>query len=268
MKKILRITLLISGLAGLVQLQALAQQDTTIVAEKKVIKKFNMNFSVNGDKRDTTRIEKSSKGHIVTGITFTRFDLGFSRLVDNGSFSLSPQNDFLDYRDAKTSTVSFDLLHFGYRFNTNFKIYVAAGFDWTLIRLKKNITIQENNDALTYINEPIDFDKNRFSSSYVHFPLNFELRTKENRNGKRLYLIFGPELGILLNGKVKQISDERGKEKNRDDFNFQSLRYGGTVRVGYGWIGLFTKYYFNDMFETPAQKGLKNMSFGISFGLN
>ena len=268
MKRVLRVTLLIGGLASFIQLHAFAQQDTIMVNKKSVTKKYNMSWSLGGDRRDTVKVEKSSKGHIVTGITFTRLDLGFSRLIDNGSFSLSPQNDFLDYKDAKTSTVSFDLLHFGYRFNTNFKIYVAGGFDWTLIRLKKNITIQEDNDALTYINEPIDFSKNRFSSSYAHFPLNFELRTKENRNGKRLYLIFGPELGILLNGKVKQISDERGKEKNRDDFNFQSLRYGGSVRVGYGWIGLFTKYYFNDMFETPAQEGLKNMSFGISFGLN
>jgi hypothetical protein len=38
--------------------------------------------------------------------------------------------------------------------------------------------------------------------------------------------------------------------------------------VGYGWIGFFSKYYFNDMFDSAPQSGLKNMSFGITFGLN
>jgi hypothetical protein len=38
-------------------------------------------------------------------------------------------------------------------------------------------------------------------------------------------------------------------------------------RVGYGFLGIFAKYYFNDMFEnSPAQKGLKNFSFGLSVG--
>jgi hypothetical protein len=102
----------------------------------------------------------------------------------------------------------------------------------------------------------------------VHIPLNFEFRTKENDRGKRFYFVLGPEVSFLLNGKIKQISDERGKEKFYDNYHFQSVRYGGTFRFGYGGLGLFTKYYFNDMFNTPAQAGLKNMSFGITFGLN
>ncbi len=80
--------------------------------------------------------------------------------------------------------------------------------------------------------------------------------------------MLGPEVSFLLNGKVKQISAEHGKQKFKDDYDFQPVRVGGTLRIGYGGIGLFTKYYFNDMFTSPTQKGLKNMSFGITFGLN
>lgn len=243
MKKIHLLTLMLTGMIGFIYSSANAQQDTV-------------------------EYRSAPKGSFMGGLNITRFDLGFSRLVDNGSFKLSPKNDFLDYRDAKTSTFSFDLVYFGYRFNPNFKVYVAAGFDWTLIRLKRNITIQKDMHELTYVDEPVNFSKNRLSSSYVHIPLNFEFRTKENDRGKRFYLILGPEVSFLLNGKIKQISDERGKQKFRDDYNFQPVRVGGTVRVGYGGIGLFTKYYFNDMFDSVPQEGLKNMSFGITFGLN
>lgn len=264
MKNTTLTTLMLSAVFML-SFSAKAQQDSVKNASGKNKYKLSVSF---GDKADTVKYQQAPKGRFMGGITFTRLDFGFSRLIDNGSFNLSPQNKFLDYKGAKTSTISFDVLYFGYRFNPGFKVYVAGGFDWTLIRLKNNITIQPNTPDLTYIEEPVNFSKNRFSSSYVHIPLNFEFRTKENDNGKRFYFIAGPEVSFLLNGKVKQISDERGKQKFKDDYDFQPVRVGGTLRIGYGGIGLFTKYYFNDMFTSPTQKGLKNMSFGVTFGLN
>lgn len=271
MKHLIFTTLLVSGLAGVMAPSAFAQQDTVVNDTVVIKKKAKYTVRIGGGTlitKNSDSLDKVKKGRFVGGITFTRVDLGFSRLIDNGSFNLSPTNDFLDYKGGKTSTFSFDILQFGYRFNSNFKVYVAGGFDWTLIRLRDNITIQKNQPTLTYIDEQILFSKNRFSSSYVHIPLNFEFRTNESRKGKRFYFILGPEVSFLLNGKVKQISDERGKEKQYDNYHFQSVRYGGSFRLGYGGFGLFTKYYFNDMFNTPAQAGLKNMSFGVTFGLN
>lgn len=283
MRHLIFSALLVSGLAGASALNTNAQEkvDTTVTtvtttttttsSRGKKDSKFTLTIGsdhMGGPKKDSLKIANANKGRFVGGITFTRVDLGYTRLIDNGSFTLSPENDFLDYRGGKTSTFSFDILQMGYRFSQNFKIYVAGGFDWTHIRLNKDITIQRNQNSLTYVADDIHFSKNRFSSSYVHIPLNFELRTKENSNGKRFYFVAGPEVSFLLNGKVKQVSNERGKEKFKDDYNFQALRYGATARFGYDGIGLFTKFYFNDMFATTAQKGLTNMAFGITFGLN
>lgn len=272
MKKILLTSLLLISMGGVIAQKAVAQEDSTTVTTtvtKSTVKKRNYKVNMSfGAQDDSTKLKSASKGRFMGGITFTRLDIGFSRLIDNGSFSLSDQNDFLDYKGGKSSTVSFDVLYFGYRFNPNFKVYIAGGFDWTRFMLKRDITILPNTRDLTYIDEPIHFSKNRLSSSYVHVPLNFEFRSKENDRGKRFYFIVGPEVGFLLNGKVKQISDERGKQKTRDDYTFQPLRVGGTVRIGYGGIGLFTKYSFNDTFDSTPQKGLKSMAFGITFGLN
>ncbi|WP_316833157.1 outer membrane beta-barrel protein [Pedobacter aquatilis] len=270
MKRLIFTTLLVSGLIGVMAPGAFAQQDT-VVKDTVIRKKTKYTLTIGGGniiRKNNDSTENAKKGRFVGGVTFTRVDLGFSRLIDNGDFNLSPTNDFLDYRGGKTSTFSFDILQFGYRFNSNFKIYIAGGFDWTLIRLRDNITIQKNQPTLTYTTDNIIYSKNRFSSSYAHIPLNFEFRTKENNKGKRFYFVVGPEVSFLIGGKVKQISDEFGKVKQYDNYHFQSMRYGGTLRFGYGGLGLFTKYYFNDMFATPAQAGLKNMSFGVTFGLN
>ncbi|TDQ08725.1 outer membrane beta-barrel protein [Pedobacter metabolipauper] len=273
MKHLILAALLVSGLASASAQSISYKKDSTTNHKGKFTWKFHTSeeeFDRPKSKDDSAKLAKANKGRFVGGLTFTRIDIGYMRLIDNGSFTLSPENEFLDYRGGKTSMFSFDIVQLGYRFNQNFKIAVAGGFDWTHIRLNKDITIQKNTPVLTYIEEPADFhfEKNRFSSSYIHIPLNFEFRTNENDNGKRFYFVAGPEVSFLLNGKVKQISQERGKVKVKDDYRFQAFRTGGTVRFGYDGLGFFTKYYFNDMFASTPQKGLTNMAFGITLGLN
>lgn len=282
MKKVIYTLALVSGFT-MISFTANAQQDSLKGKDGTKGKNgVNINYGKtinigigNGDmgiytskKNDSIGKVNGNKARFVGGLTFSRLDIGFSKLIDNGSFSLSPNNEFLDYQAGKTSHVSFDVFQFGYRLNSNFKVYVAGGFDWTHIRLRKDITMQRNTPNLSYTNETIHFDKNRFSSSYLHLPLNFELRTKPNDKGKRVYLVFGPEIGFLLNGKVKQISEERGKEKLKDDYNFAPFRYGGTMRFGYESLGVFVKYYANDMFTTTQQNGLNNMAFGFTLGFD
>jgi hypothetical protein len=212
-----------------------------------------------------TAVAKPKKS-ISIGFDFTRFDLGFSRYLDQGSFTLSPANANLDFLPSKTSNVGFDFFQFKYKVSDKFRFYIGAGLDWNHIRLNNNVTFQKNQATLTATQEAINFTKNRFSSRYLRIPIGFDF-TKTIQNDNKLHLVLGPELGFLLNGKVKQESKERGKEKFKDDYNFNPFRYGGFVRVGYKGWGIYTKYYFNDVFakgQGPAD--LKNMSFGLSMG--
>jgi hypothetical protein len=216
---------------------------------------------------DTTRHNSKTYPKFSIGITFSRFDLGLATLVDNGSFTLSSQNQFLSYRSWKTSNVGFDVFQMGVRFSQSFKIYLSGGFDWTLIRLRDNITILPNQPVLTYRQDDINYSKNRFSSSYLRIPLSFDFRTKEDASGRRFHVVFGPDGGFLLDGMVKQISAEHGKQKFNNSYHFTTFRYGGFARIGYGDLGIFAKYYANDMFEnSPQQAGLKNFSFGLTVG--
>ncbi|WP_313189515.1 outer membrane beta-barrel protein [Sphingobacterium sp.] len=201
------------------------------------------------------------------GLTFTRVDWGFSRLSDDGSFTLSEQNQFLSYK--KASNFGFDIAQFGIRFNDNFKVYLSAGFEWNYWRLKQNVLLLENVSPLTY--EPLDSDanysKNVFTSTYLRLPLSFELRSRQLSNGKRVKLAFGAMTGILLKGTQRLKSDDNGKQKFKDTYNLQTFQYGPFVRIGYDDFGLFAKYYMNNLFEkSPAQEGVKNIAFGLTLG--
>ena len=234
----------------------------TIKKEKSLTLGFNQENDDNNKKWKRNSHSKYPK--FSADFTFARFDLGFATIIDNGSFTLSQQNQFLSDRQSKTSTVGFDLFQIGVRFSNSFKINLAGGFDWTLIRLRENITILPHQPVLTYRVDSINYSKNRFSSNYFRVPLCFDFSTKKDENGNRFHFIVGPEVGFLLDGMVKQISDEHGKQKISDSYHFATFRYGGFARIGYGDFGVFTKYYVNDMFEnSPKQAGLKNFSFGL-----
>ena len=202
------------------------------------------------------------------GITFSRIDWGFSRIMDNGSFTLSEDNAFLSYK--KASNFGFDVAQFGVRFNDNFKTYISAGFEWNYLRLKENVIIDENATPLNYEiidKNVIDYEKNIFTTTYMRLPLTFEWRSSKNQNGDRVKVAFGAMTGILLKGTQRLKSDENGKQKYKDNYNLATFQYGPFVRIGFENIGIFGKYYMNDFFEkSPNQEGLRNLTFGLTLG--
>jgi hypothetical protein len=191
-----------------------SQHDTTKTAadtgKTKILISYGMGDHDRSD--DTVIHHHNSYPKVNFGITLSRFDLGLATLVDNGSFTLSSQNQFLRYNSWKTSNVGFDVLQFTVRFSSTFKIYLSGGFDWTNIRLRDNITILPDQPSLTFRPDNNTYSKNRFSSTYLRIPLSFDFRTKQDWRGNRFHFVIGPEGGFLLTASVKQISQENGEK--------------------------------------------------------
>ncbi len=244
----------------------LAQQDTEIADSTQQQDNNHMDITPTVGKKDYDYYGKEIKyPRIFGGLTFTRIDWGFSRLIDDGSFTMSEGNEFLEYK--KASNFGFDIAQFGVRFNDKFKTYISTGFEWNYLRLKQNIILDTEATPLDYANSEIDYKKNIFTSTYLRVPLTFEFRGKRNSHGKRAKVAVGAMTGILLKGTQRLKSEQEGKQKYKDNYNLASFQYGVFARIGFDNIGLFTKYYLNDMFEnSPNQKGVNNFTFGATLG--
>lgn len=265
------------------RVRKVADTDTVNVPSEKGSTKMKITFEMgdDGDEIITDRSIKrqeerhgdrtdrpGSRSKLMAGLSFSPFDLGLAKMIDNGKGTLSPENEFLTYRAWKSVNVGFDVAKVAYRFNDQFRVVLSAGFDWTHFRLKKDVIIAEDSRPLTYEDSDIDYTKNRFSSSYLRIPLTFEVRSKAGTFNERVRFSVGPIAGILIQGSQKFKSKEQGKKKNVDDFNYAPFRYGAFARVSYGTFGVYAKYYMNDMFQhSPDQKGLKNISFGLMLHL-
>lgn len=235
-------------------------------AEKDSVKNKDFDIPNSLGKQDYDYYGKVIKyPRVFGGLTFSRIDWGFSRLIDDGSFTLSEDNKFLDY--GKASNFGFDIAQFGVRTSDAFKIYISTGFEWNYLRLKRNVILDTELTPLTYEESDINYKKNIFTSTYLRAPLTFEWRGPRNHKGNRAKVAAGLMTGILLKGSQRFKSSEMGKQGIKDNFNLASFQYGGFARVGFGSTAIFAKYYINDMFEnSPDQKGLNNFTFGLTLG--
>ena len=242
---------------------AYAQSDSTTnnTNSKSIIIDDDKSFKIVKDnKEDEDRLPRA-----FGGITFTRIDWGFSRIMDDGAFSLSEDNQFLAYK--KASNFGFDIAQFGVRTSDNFKTYISAGFEWNYLRLKQNIIFNEDSSPISYEPSDIAYSKNVLTTTYMRLPITFEWRSDKNRKGERVKVAFGAMTGVLLKGTQRLKSKENGKQKFKDNYSLASFQYGPFIRLGYDDFGIFAKYYMNDFFEkSPAQKNLNNLAFGITLG--
>lgn len=261
----MKMNLLYSGLASVVVLllfqTTYAQQEN---GNDTVSRKIDLEPTL-GKKDYDDRGKEITYPRVFGGLTFTRIDWGFSRIIDDGSFTLGAENQFLDYK--KASNFGFDVAQLGVRLNDAFKVYISAGFEWNYLRLKNNIILNTEATPLDYGLSDIAYRKNIFTSTYLRTPLSFEWRGHRSRHGHRPKIVFGAMTGILLKGTQRLKSQEQGKQKFKDNYNLASFQYGTFARVGYGPVGIFAKYYLNDMFEnSPAQENLNNFTFGLTLG--
>lgn len=257
--------LLVAGLVGIAMLfsaqQSFAQENE---GNDTATRKIDLEPTL-GKKDYDERGRVIKYPRVFGGLTFTRIDWGFSRLMDDGSFTLGEENQFLKYR--KASNFGFDVAQFGIRFNDAFKMYVSAGFEWNYLRLKNDIILDTEATPLTYNPSDITYKKNIFTSTYLRTPLSFEWRGRRNHHGHRPKIAFGAMTGVLLKGTQRLKSEEQGKQKFKDNYNLASFQYGAFARIGFGSLGVFAKYYMNDMFEnSPNQENLNNFTFGLTLG--
>ncbi len=272
MKKIYLIAMVIC-MAQLAKAQTTDSVKTDSVKVKKenntrvVIEAGNVKISVG--KNDSTKTTKKTVKYpnVTYGLAFEHFDIGLSAYHTGSGFGAPVGYDYLETETWKTINIGFDVLQLGLRFSPNIKVMLAAGLDWNHMRLKQNVTILQDKPTLEARDEVINYSKNRFSSRYIRVPLYFEYRSPQGKKGKRASVVFGPEIDFLLDGKVKQVSKENGKEKFKNDYNLEPFRYGANIRIGYGGAGLFFKYYMNDVFaKNQGPADYKNLNFGLTFG--
>lgn len=202
-------------------------------------------------------------------------DLGFANMNDKTVYGSADANSYLNHtvrtgqqpftkddlelRNGKTTNVN--LWFFMQRLNITkgiVNLKYGLGLEMFNFRYDNNISYHKNPAHI--FRDTVSFRKNKLYTSYISVPFMLNINT---RPGKKQALSFsgGVSAGYLIGSRNKQISEQRGKEKVKGDFDLEKFRVAYIGELGLGPVRLFGSYSINPLHE----RGLKQhpYSFGI-----
>ncbi len=226
------------------------------------------------------RLDSINQGRRVKA-HFLMLDLGINALNDRTDYSSPAAQQYLQVgadrknsnlfslRQGKSINVNIWPVMFDIRLlktrNQKISLYTGAGMQLYNFKFNKDISYLNETSPMV-IEDSVKFSKNKLAFAYVSIPLMVNFKT---RMGGNFWVTYG--LGVIggycFDSWTKQISDERGKQKNHDQFNFQKFNLNLSGEIGFnGYIRFYGTYqvtnmYQNSLVQNPYCIGIR--FFGI-----
>jgi len=257
------------------------QADTIKIGGMIIIKKDSPDQK---HKETTVTIGNNRKQkHSNTSTAQWIIDLGFANWNDKTNYALAASQNYIIDKPGSPAFGENDFkLKTGKSSNVNIWVFMqrlnlikhfvnlkyGLGVEFNNYRFKTPLSFKEggaNPYNLSHINhafvfrDSITFSKNKLAADYVTIPFMINLRSNPDYADKGLSLSAGVSIGYLYNSRNKQISGERGKLKNRGDYNLEKWKFSYIGELGLGPIRLYGSYVPKSIFEN----GLKMMPYNI-----
>jgi len=202
-------------------------------------------------------------------------DLGFANWDDKTDYSAATSQGYIINKPGTTTPLGANdfKLRPGKSSNVNIWVFMqrmnlikhyvnlkyGIGLELNNYRFKSAVSFKEggNNNPYTsqnvahafVIRDSIHFSKNKLSADYVTIPFMINLRTNPNYSDRGLSVSAGVSMGYLYNSRNKQVSNERGKLKNRGDYDLEKWKLSYIGELGLGKVRLYGSYSPNSIFE-------------------
>lgn len=230
-------------------------------------------------------MQKSSNGKISTQTWI--LDLGFANWTDKTNYANATSNSFIvnkpgtpdlvanDFKLKTIKSVNVNIWIFMQRLSL-VKNYVnlkyGLGVELNNYRFKSNVSFNEGGAnpyvAQQNISHPfvfrdsISFSKNKLAADYATIPLMINFNSNPGNSYKSVRLSAGVSMGYLYSSRNKQKSDERGKHKNRGDYDLDKWKFSYVGELGLGPATLYGSYspksiFKNDLNFMPYNIGIR-----------
>ena len=278
---------------AIICLQVSAQEDSVKTKQNKdtiriggmvIVKKGknngNVSVKIGSDKGKKKKRNISTNWWIV--------DLGFANYYDKTNYANTgtylinrpgyPALDKNDFKLKAGKSVNVNIWVFMQRLNLikhHVHLKYGLGVELNNYRYKSAINYNESGPvpytANTQTNAPfifrdsISFSKNKLAADYATIPvmLNFVTNADERKN--RFSISMGVSAGYLYSQRNKQVSNERGKLKNRGDYGLERFKFSYVAELGLGPVMLYGSYSPKSMYEKSLDIRPFNVGFRFSY---
>ena len=261
------------------------QTDTVRIGKIEIIKYEDK--TEGGHSKIIFRSKSSRKTFSKVSTNWFVFDFGFSNYIDKTDYGNT--GNYLYNRQGAAPLGKSDFnLNTGKSLNVNFWFFMqrinlikknvnlkyGLGIEYDNYRYKtsSNLSYLEKNSYLNSLQAPspvvirdsISFSKNKLGLNYITVPLMLNFITNSANSKKGLSLSMGLSAGYLYGVRNKQKSEERGKEKNRGDYDLERFKLSYIAEMGLGPVRLYGSYSPNSIFS----KGLVMKPYTIGIRLS
>lgn len=155
----------------------------------------------------------------------------------------------------------------------------GLGVSWYNFKFQAENTLVRKDDAgisFEADSRDVEFIKSKLSATFINASLVPVLDFGEHSRKARIWeghgdgfrFGIGPYVGYRIASKTKLVYEQNGdreKEKERDNFHLNNLRYGFRLQLGVRSTDLFVNYDMNDLFAKDKGPRLNAISFGLIF---
>lgn len=211
-------------------------------------------------------------------------DLGFSNFSDKTNYAAP--NDYLanrpgtapmgsgDFRLSAGKSVNVNIWFFMQKMNLvkhHVNLKYGLGVELNNYRFRSTTSFAERNPfnplaapQPVAFRDSISFSKNKLAADYLTVPIMLDFTANPGQRKKGISMAAGVSVGFLYSQRNKQQSNERGREKNRGDYDMEPFRLSYIGEVGLGPVKLYGSYSPKSMFK----RGLNFQPYNIGIRLS
>jgi hypothetical protein len=227
--------------------------------------------------KDNYKRKYYKKSNITTN--WLIFDIGYSGFNDRTDYGGAEAQAFLQNPNGTPlNSGDFSIKGLGI---SNFNLWFfmqKLNLHKHVINLKYGFGIENTNyyykTPLTYVDggtvyvkrDDVLFSKNKIAADYFTAPIMLNFCTNPNSRNGGLQVSIGVSGGMLYSARQKQISDERGKQKQKTDFNLDRWKAAWVAELGLGPVKLYGSYSINTLHkygvdQYPWMAGIRFSTF-------
>ncbi len=218
-------------------------------------------FDFNGDEEDFD-------------IHWAGFEFGINNYVNNNfSMNLSDKNSFMELNTSKSWNINLNIIEYEFPLiKENFGIGSGLGFEFNDYRFDNLQPIKKEGDQIVTDTSYKNFnvDKAKLTTTYITLPILFEYQSDAGEDDNKFFVTAGIIGGIKIGSHTKVVyNNDKGnkkKDKERGDFYLSPLRYGYSLKMGYGFLKVFANYYQTGLFQ--KDKGPEIHPFTVGFTIS
>lgn len=257
---------------------AFAQQDSTTKAPDTIRVGSIVIVTKAPAGQHTVSLSSSRPSKKLKNITtnWWMIDIGFSGVKDKTDYTSAEAKAFMP--NAGSTPINAGDFSIRSTRVSNFNLWIFMrknNIANHVLNLKYGLGIESNNyfykTSLTYVDganpyvkrDNISFSKNKLVASYLTAPIMININTAPYSAKKGLEISAGISGSVLYRSRQKQESQERGKTKQKTDFNLERFKLAFVGELGIGPVKFYGSYAL-----TPLHRnGVEQMPYNVGFRL-